>query len=125
MFGIEVRTFEQRFGARCFCGASWGDPTPCGDSRASSDYTIEKQLARLFADRKAANCSVCDKQIPGSRKYCYDCAANVAKFKNGQDRHKKVAGAPCIRCGAPTYSRKSKPNRFCSLTCSNYYRYGK
>lgn len=113
------RTWTQRFGERCFCGATWGDPRPCGDSRA--DWTIRRALHALFADR-TANCVVCDKAMPQGRKYCYDCAANVARYHNAQDRHRRVIRT-CEYCGVQFESRQDKKARFCGSSCVNNNRY--
>lgn len=122
---LEVRTFEQRFGDRCpFCNRSWGDPAPCGDSRADRD--IRKSLALLFADRKAANCQVCDRYIQAGRKFCYDCAASRQAYRNRQDKHRRVT-ATCQRCGKEWTIRADRRHRvrYCGSTCSNLARYGK
>lgn len=115
---IETRTFEQRFGARCFCGETWGSYKRCGEP---ADRTIEQSLAMLFADRKAAQCVTCDKDIPANRKHCWDCAANIARHRNGQDRHRRVTGI-CNWCQFLFEHRSDKRPDTCGYRCMNLKR---
>lgn len=119
MLALETRPFEARFGDRCpFCNRTWGDPNPCGDSRA--DWTIRDGLRLLFSDR-VAECVVCARQIQQGRKYCADCGLSVQRVKSKEDRHKRVAGTCALPvCGKPFERRSDKKHqRFCSLRCGN------
>ena len=89
---FEVRTFEQRFGERCFCGKSWGERGPCGDSRA--DWTMRDALKSHFIDRKP-------KAPPAPR---------------GGDRHRKVQSI-CSLCGTGWEHRADKTPTYC-MSCA-------
>lgn len=118
MFALEDRTFETRYGKRCpFCNKSWGDPSPCGDSRA--DWTFRDGLRLLFAD-KVDNCSVCDRQVQQGRKYCFDCSISMERARNSVNRHAWVDGT-CEACGSP-YQSQNKTQRYCSISCANRVR---
>lgn len=119
MLALEDRSFETRFGDRCpFCGRSWGDPRPCGDSRA--DRTIRDSLSLLFADRKSKNCEVCDRFIPSNRQFCYDCSAARQKHRNAQDRHRRAMSVcEWPPCSSFFEGRVGKKQRYCSRDCSD------
>jgi len=121
----EVRPFESRFGDRCpLCGKSWGDPSPCGDSRA--ERTIRDSLSLIFADRKGNNCAACQTEISVRRRYCYDCSERNAKTHNAGDRHKRIQSVcqwpPCSKLFT---HRKDKARKFCSLKCGSLNRWNK
>jgi len=114
MLALETRPFEARFGDRCpFCGASWNDRNPCGDSRA--DWSVRDGLRLLFADR-VDNCVVCDRQIQQGRKYCIDCGLSVERARNRAKRHAWVTQT-CERCQTD-YQTQDKSQRYCSLSCA-------
>jgi predicted nucleic acid-binding Zn ribbon protein len=117
---LEVRTFEQRFGDHCpFCGKSWGDPNPCGDSRA--DWTIRDGLRMLFAGNKDKNCAICDKPIPMAATFCVDCREHRMKYQGREKsaRYKERHAKPrvCVGCGE-TFMAKKTTQAACSLHCA-------
>ena len=120
MLDLETRPFEARFGSRCpLCGKSWGDPSPCGDSRA--DRTIQQSLSLLFADRKSKNCEVCDRFIPANRTFCHDCSAARQRYRNAQDRHRRVQSV-CGWCFKFFTHRADKHPVTCGYRCMNLKR---
>lgn len=115
--GIDDRSFEQRFGKRCpLCGKNWSDPGRCGP-RMEGDWTIQQVHRGLFADR-VNNCEICDRSIPSSRKFCYDCSAARERARNKMDKHAKTR-AYCTFCGGEFDKRSDKPNqKTCSRACA-------
>ena len=109
--------FEIRYGERCpFCNKSWGDPSPCGDSRA--DWTIRDGLSMLFAGSKENNCSICDEPISRNRQFCMPCYDNRQRARNKVSRHKRY-DSTCEYCGKITQKRKFKLGGYCGASCSN------
>ena len=115
---VEPRTFEQIFGTRCFCGEPWSSKKRCGEGKA--DYTIRTALHALFADR-VNNCELCDRSIPASRTFCYDCSAARQRYRNAQDRHRRVQSI-CGWCFEFFEHRADKHPATCGYRCMNLKR---
>lgn len=126
MLALETRSFEARFGTHCpFCGRSWGDPRPCGDSRA--DWSIRDGLRLLFSDR-TSNCVVCDSQVQQGRKYCTACGLSVQRAKSRQSRHRLISLGQCEVCDGPIEVRSDKKGRgqtVCGRSCAMKRRHRK
>lgn len=117
---IDDRTFEQKFGTRCFCGEPWSSEKRCGGGTA--DYTIQQALSSLFADR-VKNCEVCDRAIPADRTFCWDCSAARQRYRNAQDRHRRVTSlCQWLPCSRFFEHRADKRPATCGYRCMNLKR---
>lgn len=119
MLGLEVRTFEQRFGKRCpFCGEPWSSEKSCGPNK---EYTIQQSLKLLFADR-TTECLTCGRSIPNNRKHCWDCARQrelaLGRDKAARYRERHQIAKVCNWCGSAFNTHKGD-QRYCSLSCGN------
>jgi hypothetical protein len=123
MLSLETRPFEARFGSHCpFCGKSWGDPNPCGDSRA--DWTFKGSMRTMFAAREERECYKCHSVFQARPRefYCDDCKADhkraVDREKTARYRERHKVDKVCDFCYS-LFATAKKDQRFCSLSCGN------